>query len=219
MSARLGYAVAFKAVRDVLVLDEIFAVGDAGFRARCEERYRQLRASGHTSDHGQPRSADHLGVLRPRPAVMAAASSWTGRRRGRRYHYTVDADTRLPRYRGRYLKPAVGLRRWLPCIGKSTSSRSSRVARKPRVRRQPRLRLPRCRRMGVRHGRQIVDVWSSGTRRAASLLQCGMRATMWRGCIPNEPNALQSGFTGYLELDGSRPGRIRTSKGLRLESG
>jgi ABC-2 type transport system ATP-binding protein len=48
MSARLGYAVAFQAVREVLVLDEIFAVGDAGFRARCEERYRQLRASGHT---------------------------------------------------------------------------------------------------------------------------------------------------------------------------
>jgi ABC-type polysaccharide/polyol phosphate transport system ATPase subunit len=48
MSARLGYAVAFQAVRDVLVLDEIFAVGDAGFRERCEERYRRLRALGHT---------------------------------------------------------------------------------------------------------------------------------------------------------------------------
>ena len=48
MSARLGYAVAFQAVREVLVLDEIFAVGDAGFRERCEEKYRQLRASGHT---------------------------------------------------------------------------------------------------------------------------------------------------------------------------
>jgi ABC-type polysaccharide/polyol phosphate transport system ATPase subunit len=48
MSARLAYSVAFKAVRDVLVLDEIFAVGDAGFRARCEERYWQLRAQGHT---------------------------------------------------------------------------------------------------------------------------------------------------------------------------
>ena len=48
MASRLGYAVAFAAVRDVLVLDEIFAVGDAGFRARCEERYRQLHAAGHT---------------------------------------------------------------------------------------------------------------------------------------------------------------------------
>jgi len=49
MSERLGYAVAFKAVRDVLVLDEIFAVGDAGFKARCERRYRELRSAGHTS--------------------------------------------------------------------------------------------------------------------------------------------------------------------------
>jgi ABC-type polysaccharide/polyol phosphate transport system ATPase subunit len=49
MSERLGYAVAFKAVQDVLVLDEIFAVGDAGFKARCEERYRELRALGRTA--------------------------------------------------------------------------------------------------------------------------------------------------------------------------
>jgi ABC-2 type transport system ATP-binding protein len=49
MAQRLGYAVAFKAVRDVIVLDEIFAVGDAGFKARCERRYRELRALGHTA--------------------------------------------------------------------------------------------------------------------------------------------------------------------------
>jgi ABC-type polysaccharide/polyol phosphate transport system ATPase subunit len=48
MASRLAYAIAFEAVREVLVLDEIFAVGDAGFRRRCEERYRNLRASGHT---------------------------------------------------------------------------------------------------------------------------------------------------------------------------
>jgi ABC-type polysaccharide/polyol phosphate transport system ATPase subunit len=48
MASRLAYSVAFRAVREVLVLDEIFAVGDAGFRQRCEERYRQLHAAGHT---------------------------------------------------------------------------------------------------------------------------------------------------------------------------
>ncbi len=47
MAARLAYSVAFKAVREVLILDEIFAVGDAGFKARCEERYRALAAAGH----------------------------------------------------------------------------------------------------------------------------------------------------------------------------
>jgi ABC-type polysaccharide/polyol phosphate transport system ATPase subunit len=48
MAARLAYSVAFKAVRDVLVLDEVFAVGDQEFRARCEARYRELSAQGHT---------------------------------------------------------------------------------------------------------------------------------------------------------------------------
>ena len=48
MAARLAYSVAFKAVREILLLDEIFAVGDAGFKARCEARYRSLSAQGHT---------------------------------------------------------------------------------------------------------------------------------------------------------------------------
>ena len=48
MAARLAYSVAFKAVRDVLVLDEVFAVGDQEFRARCEARYRELSVQGHT---------------------------------------------------------------------------------------------------------------------------------------------------------------------------
>lgn len=60
MAARLGYAVAFRAVREILVLDEIFAVGDVGFRERCTERYRQLKRAGHTivmSSH-DPRAID-----------------------------------------------------------------------------------------------------------------------------------------------------------------
>lgn len=48
MASRLAYSVAFRAVRDVLVLDEIFAVGDQGFKTRCHARYRELSASGHT---------------------------------------------------------------------------------------------------------------------------------------------------------------------------
>jgi ABC-type polysaccharide/polyol phosphate transport system ATPase subunit len=48
MAARLAYAVAFRAVRDVLILDEIFAVGDAGFKERCQARYRDLHRGGHS---------------------------------------------------------------------------------------------------------------------------------------------------------------------------
>ncbi len=48
MIARLAYAVAFSAVHEILVLDEIFAVGDAAFQARCEARFRELSAAGYT---------------------------------------------------------------------------------------------------------------------------------------------------------------------------
>jgi ABC-type polysaccharide/polyol phosphate transport system ATPase subunit len=48
MASRLAYAIAFAAVRDILILDEIFAVGDAEFTARCQQRYRELSAAGHT---------------------------------------------------------------------------------------------------------------------------------------------------------------------------
>jgi ABC-type polysaccharide/polyol phosphate transport system ATPase subunit len=48
MAARLAYAVAFAAVEDILVLDEVFAVGDAAFKAQCEERYVELKRQGKT---------------------------------------------------------------------------------------------------------------------------------------------------------------------------
>lgn len=48
MASRLAYAVAFRAVREVLILDEIFAVGDAGFKERCQARYLDLHRAGHS---------------------------------------------------------------------------------------------------------------------------------------------------------------------------
>jgi ABC-type polysaccharide/polyol phosphate transport system ATPase subunit len=48
MAARLAYAVAFWTAKEVLMLDEIFAVGDAEFREKCYQRYRQLHAAGHS---------------------------------------------------------------------------------------------------------------------------------------------------------------------------
>jgi ABC-type polysaccharide/polyol phosphate transport system ATPase subunit len=48
MASRLAYAVAFHTVRDVLLLDEVFAVGDAAFKKRCEDRYRELHRAGHS---------------------------------------------------------------------------------------------------------------------------------------------------------------------------
>jgi ABC-2 type transport system ATP-binding protein len=48
MSSRLAYAIAFRAVREVLLLDEVFAVGDVGFTERCRQRFVELHQAGHT---------------------------------------------------------------------------------------------------------------------------------------------------------------------------
>lgn len=48
MASRLGYAVAFRVASEIILIDEIFAVGDLAFRDRCIARFRQLKAAGHT---------------------------------------------------------------------------------------------------------------------------------------------------------------------------
>jgi lipopolysaccharide transport system ATP-binding protein len=48
MQARLGFAVAVHVDPDVLLLDEILAVGDLQFQERCRERVHALHAAGRT---------------------------------------------------------------------------------------------------------------------------------------------------------------------------
>ncbi|HOQ42803.1 MAG TPA: ATP-binding cassette domain-containing protein [Smithellaceae bacterium] len=48
MAMRLAYSVAFRAVRGLLILDEVFAVGDMEFKERCYKRYEEIRQAGHT---------------------------------------------------------------------------------------------------------------------------------------------------------------------------
>jgi ABC-type polysaccharide/polyol phosphate transport system ATPase subunit len=48
MQARLAFAVAVCVDPDVLLLDEVLAVGDQGFRERCQERLRAFRRGGGT---------------------------------------------------------------------------------------------------------------------------------------------------------------------------
>jgi len=48
MQMRLGFAVAAFLEPDVLVVDEVLAVGDANFQQRCLDRMRQVLASGTT---------------------------------------------------------------------------------------------------------------------------------------------------------------------------
>ena len=48
MFVRLGFAVASHLDADILLLDEVLAVGDLAFQARCMERIEEIRRSGRT---------------------------------------------------------------------------------------------------------------------------------------------------------------------------
>jgi ABC-type polysaccharide/polyol phosphate transport system ATPase subunit len=56
MYMRLGFSIAAHVPSDVLVVDEVLAVGDIAFRAKCVERMKTLKAEGRTilfvSHHG-----------------------------------------------------------------------------------------------------------------------------------------------------------------------
>jgi ABC-type polysaccharide/polyol phosphate transport system ATPase subunit len=49
MVARLGFAVATDAQPEILLVDEILAVGDAEFQRRSAERMERLRTNGHAA--------------------------------------------------------------------------------------------------------------------------------------------------------------------------
>ncbi len=48
MRARLGFAVATMVKPDILIVDEVLAVGDAAFRKRCSERMKEMLSGGTT---------------------------------------------------------------------------------------------------------------------------------------------------------------------------
>ena len=48
MYVRLGFSVAITVEPDILLVDEVLAVGDASFQQRCLEKFAELRTSGRT---------------------------------------------------------------------------------------------------------------------------------------------------------------------------
>jgi ABC-type polysaccharide/polyol phosphate transport system ATPase subunit len=76
MYARLGFAVAVNVDPDVLLIDEVLAVGDEAFQRRCAERISELRSGGRTVvlvSHGlaQLQSLCDLGVWIDKGRVQA----------------------------------------------------------------------------------------------------------------------------------------------------
>src|SRR5690606_14791977 len=48
MFVRLGFSVAITVEPDILLVDEVLAVGDESFQQRCLEKFADLRSSGRT---------------------------------------------------------------------------------------------------------------------------------------------------------------------------
>ena len=48
MVARLGFAIATMSMPDILIVDEVLAVGDYKFRQKCEKRMKELLSGGTT---------------------------------------------------------------------------------------------------------------------------------------------------------------------------
>jgi lipopolysaccharide transport system ATP-binding protein len=48
MYVRLGFAIAINVDPDVLVVDEVLAVGDADFQAKCFTKFQDLKKAGKT---------------------------------------------------------------------------------------------------------------------------------------------------------------------------
>lgn len=48
MYVRLGFSVAINVSPDILLVDEVLAVGDAEFQQRCQQKFLELKASGCT---------------------------------------------------------------------------------------------------------------------------------------------------------------------------
>ena len=101
MYVRLGFAIAAHLEPEILLIDEVLAVGDAAFQSRCLQRIQELKAQGTTSlfiSHDLTaieRLCDRA-VLLERGEVVAAGPP---RDVVANYHRRIIADANAPDWR------------------------------------------------------------------------------------------------------------------------
>lgn len=88
MYVRLGFSVAIHVDPDILLVDEVLAVGDAEFQLKCAEKFRALREAGRTL----------VLVSHSMEAVMAMCDHAAWLDRGRLVHLGPSQET-AQRYR------------------------------------------------------------------------------------------------------------------------
>ncbi len=81
MYVRLGFAVAVSADPDILLIDEVLAVGDRAFTRRCLDRLARMRQRGVTMVSGLPRPRPRHQLCRPRPVSRRRPPGRRGSRR------------------------------------------------------------------------------------------------------------------------------------------
>ena len=84
MYMRLGFAIAAHIEADVLLLDEVFAVGDEAFQRKCFGKIFEFKQRGGTIVFVSHDASVGRAALRPRGAAARTASSRSTARRTRR---------------------------------------------------------------------------------------------------------------------------------------
>jgi len=109
MAVRLGFATAIQVDADVLLVDEVLAVGDAAFQQKCYEEFTRMKASGKTivfvtHDMGAVERFCDRAMLLERGEVIdinephAIARAYNELNFGRLVHQQADDDQETGRY-------------------------------------------------------------------------------------------------------------------------
>ena len=73
MLVRLAFAVMIQVDAEILLIDEVLAVGDAAFQQKCYDEFARIRRSGTHGALRHPRHERRAALLRPRGAARARA--------------------------------------------------------------------------------------------------------------------------------------------------
>ena len=95
MYVRLGFSVAIHVEPDILLVDEILAVGDMQFQEKCREKFAEFKDQGRTVivvSHGAGRDAD-ASATRPPGSTTA---SWSRSARPQRSSTTTSRPATWP---------------------------------------------------------------------------------------------------------------------------
>ena len=130
MYVRLGFSVAINVDPDILLVDEVLAVGDEQFQRRCNERFADLRAQGTTIVDRVALAG--VGAVDVRRGRMDRPEPVAGHRSGRRPRRPVPRGGARGSERGG-ARHRVAVRVWGGSVGAARGARP----RRPGHRRRP----------------------------------------------------------------------------------